>query len=491
MRHRLGLGALLLMLVPALSGLPAAGVGPLAPPAVAAEQAPVAGSATGPDPYWPLDGNGGTDARHYDVRVAYDFARGVLRGRTTVSMRATRALSSFHLDLLLPVTAVKVNGVAARFSKPNRHEVRIVPRRAIAAGRTFAVQVDYRGRPAPLAYAGERNWLADSREVVSMNQPHMAPWWFPSNDHPTDKAAFDVRVTVPRSKVVIGNGLRVGRTVSGASATTHWRTTQPMATYLAFFAAGDFAVEASRTAAGILSIHAVSRALPVGARASAMRALRRTPAITDWLASRFGPFPFTSTGGLVTSLNVGFALENQTRPTYPGSLGAVGDDLLVHELAHQWFGDSLAVRRWRDIWLNEGFATFAEHLYDAAHGGPSVAAWVDDAYTSRCSAPDDSFWTLRIDDPGAANIFDTAVYERGALALGALQNRIGAAAMQGLLRAWAAAHRNGNVSSPQFEAFAAARTGEDLSGFFDAWLRGGRPPAVTADNGLRAACPVG
>lgn len=460
---------------------------PVAAPVTArSASAPAPGSIKGPDPYWPYDGNGGTNALHYDVRVAYNFAEKVLSGRTVITMRANQDLSSFSLDLLLPTSAVKVDGRTARFSRPNRHELKVVPRSPISSGASFKVEVVYRGRPAPISYAGERNWLANRHEVVTMNEPHMAPWWFPANDHPSDKATFDIRVNVAKTKEVLSNGIRVSRTVSGARATTRWRMTDPMTTYLAFFAAGDFVVETGRTRSGIPVYNAVSSRLPTFERNQALREIRRTAGMTEWLQSRLGDYPFTSTGGVVTSLDVGFALENQTRPTY-GSW--IYPDVIVHELAHQWFGDSVSVDRWRDIWLNEGFATYAEAYYAASHGGPSIESWLRELYSITCQSPRSAFWTLDLSNPGASRIFDGAVYDRGAMVLGALRNRIGSVAMRDLLRTWVAEHRDGNASVAEFEALAASETGEDLAGFFDAWLRGDRAPAATPQNGLRHACP--
>lgn len=447
-------------------------------------KATTAGSARGVDPYWPADGNGGTNALHYDVRVRYDFATGVLRGRTAIRMRATRDLSSFSLDVLLPVQSATVAGRAARVTRTTAHDVRIRPAATLRAGTTFTVNLAYAGRPGFYRYAGERNWLANRHEVVTMNQPHMAPWWFPSNDHPGDKATFDIRVTVPRGKRVISNGVRVSTRVARRSQTTHWRMSQPMTTYLAFFAAGDFVVETGRTSAGTPFVNAVSNRLSSGTRTQALRELRASGRITDWLEARLGPYPFSSTGGVVTSLDVGFALENQSRPTYGPWIYR---SIIVHELAHQWFGDSVAVEKWRDIWLNEGFATFLEVVYDAAHGGPSIDSWLDGIYDDQCRDPGAELWAIDLRDPGADNIFSSAVYDRGAMVLAALANVVGSSEVIALLRAWATAHRRGNASVAEFEAFAEARTGQELTPFFDEWLGGGVPEA-TADNGLSNAC---
>jgi aminopeptidase N len=440
------------------------------------------GSAQGTDPYWPLDGNGGTDAQHYDVRVRYDFATGRLRGRTAITMTAIADLRSFSLDLLLPTTAVKVDGRKARFRKVGKHELRVVPKTPIAAGASFRVVVRYAGKPGTYRYAGERNWLASSTEVVAMNQPHMAPWWFPSNDHPSDKATFDVRVTVPKGKQVVGNGVRVGRTVKRGMATTHWRMSDSMATYLAFFAAGRYVIDQGTTAAGIPYYNAVSRGLEPRLRKYVRGQLARTGAITDWLQAKLGPYPFATTGGLVTGLDVGFALENQSRPTY-GSWIYPG--VIVHELAHQWFGDSVAVQRWRDIWLNEGFATYMEAVYASENGGPPLKSYLDKMYDKQCGSPATDFWRLDIANPGADHIFDEAVYDRGAMVLAALGNRIGYDTLGGVLKTWVAQHHDGNATVEQFEALASSQSGKDLSGFFATWLRSGTVPAQNdPDSGL-------
>ena len=174
------------------------------------------------DPYWPLDGNGGIDVASYAISNRYAFDTKRLSGRTKVRLTATADLSSFSLDFLLRVSEVTVDGAEADFTRTDGgHELRITPATPLAAGTEHTVVVAYADRPARRSYAGESNWLASKREVVTMNEPHMAPWWFPANDHPSDKAAMDVRITVPRGFKVLSNGLPVGRRVRGAVATSH------------------------------------------------------------------------------------------------------------------------------------------------------------------------------------------------------------------------------------------------------------------------------
>jgi aminopeptidase N len=433
------------------------------------------------DPYFPLDGNGGYDVLRYAIDVGYGFGTGRLSGQTTLTLVPKQELTTFNLDFLLPVSRVTIDGAVAVFDRPGSHELRITPPAPLIAGETVAVRVSYAGLPDDYSYAGESNWLANGREVVTMNQPHMAPWWFPANDHPRDKARFEVHVTVANGNRVIANGRSKGHTRGATKTTWHWSAAEPMAPYLAFFAAGKFDVASGTPAGGPPWFVGVSQQLSAGGRDGAMRLMKKTPKVISWLESELGKYPFNSTGGVVTSLNPGFALENQTRPTYP-AVGAGAVDLLVHELAHQWFGDDVAVRNWRDIWLNEGFATYLEIRYAETHGGQSGASWLRETYDA--TGAGNQFWQLPIEDPGPDSIFDNAVYVRGAMTLQALRNRIGRAEFRQLLRAWAARHSGGSASSAQFRALAESTSGEDLAGFFDAWLVAQNKPADTADNGL-------
>jgi aminopeptidase N len=310
-----------------------------------------------------------------------------------------------------------------------------------------------------------------------MNEPHMAPWWFPSDDHPADKATFDVAITTDAGLQVISNGTEGSRTVNGAHATTRWHEDEPMATYLAFFAAGHFLVSHGTTD-GIPWTTAVSRGYSRARQRHYRALLGQSGAITAWLQHELGPYPFDSIGGLVTRLDPGFALENQTRPTYPWW---VDHSTVVHELAHQWFGDSVSLRRWRDVWLNEGFATYMEQRWREDHGGPTTRQWLHAAY--RALAGDHAFWQIPVASPGVDDIWSNAVYVRGAMTLAALRVRIGSQDFRTLLRTWVAEHRYGNGIIPQFEALAHRVSGQRLDGFFRAWLLDREPPARTAANG--------
>jgi len=455
----------------ALAGVPA--------PAVAA---PARGAPGIGDPYFPRDGNGGIDVLHYDIHDTYTFGTAGLRGRTGLTVRATQALSRFDLDFLLPVGSVKVDGRRAEFRQVGDHELRITPAAPLAGGSQFRVSVHYAGVPPDQGSEGEHNWLADRGEVVAMNEPHMATWWFPANDHPSDKASYDIRITVPRHKKVIANGVLVSKRKRHGLATTHWRAAEPMATYLAFFAAGSFDVHTT-SCLGVPDVFAASRRPPAREDSGAAGVLAdRTCTIVTALSSVLGPYPFSAMGGLATSLRVGFALENQTRPTYPLA-SATDTGLLAHELAHQWFGDSVSVADWRDIWLNEGFAQYLSTYYlTEVVAGRSMQTWLTDSYDSYPATS--TLWGLSIDDPGPGRLFDEAVYARGAMAVQALRHRLGDTAFWTLLRTWVSERRYGNGSVGDFEALAGSVSGQDLTSFFAGWLHAPVRPARTADNGL-------
>ncbi len=476
------------MLVRHLAALTAAAalVVPFAPSpsAVGRAEAPHGSAGIG-DPYFPLDGNGGIDVRSYDIHDRYRFADGRLSGWTALRLTATEAISGFNLDFLLPVSRVEVDGRRVPFDQ-SHHELSIDA--PLGDRETARVVVRYAGLPGRYSYAGESNWLANEHEVVAMNQPHMAPWWFPANDHPLDRARMRISITVPKANQVIAGGLLVRREVRGGLATTTWRADEPMVPYLAFFAAGRFEVERGRSD-GRPWYAAVSKLLSPSEQQVAMGLMEQTPRLLRWLERQVGDYPFSTTGGLTTGLPVGFALENQTRPTYPwmgDGPGAVS--IVVHELAHQWFGDSVALQGWRDIWLNEGAATFMEHYFSETHGGETAQQWLRTSYDD--TEADDRFWDLEVADPCPSHtgcvsrIFDPRVYYRGAMTLQALRNVLGEDEFWTVLRRWVAERAGGTGSTEQFQALAEQVGGQDLGGFFEAWVRSTTRPADTVANGL-------
>jgi aminopeptidase N len=376
---------------------------------------------------------------------------------------------------------VTVRGKRVPFEQ-GRHELTARPRAAIRKGSTVTVTVTYRGKPARLKYRGETPFERTETGAIAVGEPHIAAWWFAGNDHPSDKATFAFRLTVPKGMEAISNGRLVNRRDVGQTTVWRWRPSERMTTYLAFAAFGQYDIERGTSRVGPY-VYAFEHGLRELGR-PARRSVRMTPKITRWLESRFGPYPFSDIGGVVPAAEIGYALENQTRPIYGKDMFWLGarPSLIVHEMAHQWFGDRVAVKRWRNIWLNEGFAEYAEWLWRSSRGGRSPQRTFLRNYN--VFGAGDRYWSLTIGDPGPNRLFDFAVYERGAMTLQALRNRVGSPAFFRILRTWVRDNGDGLGSTREFKRLAERTSGKQLDGLFHAWLFSGEKPARTRANGF-------
>ncbi|UQX02264.1 M1 family metallopeptidase [Streptomyces sp. RerS4] len=431
------------------------------------------------DPYFPRAGNGGYQVEHYALDLDYDPADGELRATAVLTARAEQGLSSFNLDFSgLKVEEVRVDGVGARHNRTGT-ELTVRPAEDLEKGEVFRTEVDYRGRPKPvLDPDGSREgWIATADGAVAVGEPVGSMGWFPGNHHPSDKATYDVTLTVPNGYEAVSNGELASRTeVDGGRTAFAWRSREPVASYLVTAAVGRFEVATGRTPSGVSVYHAVSPGEAAGSEA----ALAKTSDIVEWGSRRFGPYPFGTVGSIVMpSETLAYALETQTKPVYSGA----PDELLVlHELAHQWFGNSVSPKSWKDMWLNEGFATYAEWLWAEDHGGVGAQRRFDAFLTGDTSvdAAADNDWAAfpPADPPGAEHISDDPVYTRGAMVLHRIRQEVGDEKFFDLLRGWATDHRHGNASTADFTAYAQRRTGHDLKKVWDVWLYGeGRPKA--------------
>ena len=455
----------------------AAGATPAATPAAAAPAATPGSPGIG-DPYYPDDGNGGYDVGHYDIRLRYWPATDRLTGTATILATATQDLTRFDLDFVLAVTSVRVNNRAAAFWPAGDHELVVQPARTVAKGADLTVVVQYSDIPSQVRRHGATLWRRTADGALAVDEPHTAWWWFPSNDHPLDKATYDVSVLVPDGIQVISNGRQPSAPapVLGGWTRWYWREARPQATYLAVLVIGKYDLHTDVAANGTPIVTAYSTSL--GDLAGAARAsVERTNEVLEWESRLLGPYPFEAQGGVVVPpRELGFALEAQTRPVYDGAFWAAGSDMyvVVHENAHEWFGDSVSVAGWRDIWLNEGFASYLEWLWSEAHGEGTAAELF--AYTFAHYPATDPFWQVKPGDPGASALFADAVYGRGAMALQALRMTVGDPVFFRILRTWAARKRYGNGTIEQFAALAEQLSGENLHPLFTTWLfTPGRP----------------
>jgi aminopeptidase N len=439
------------------------------------------------DPYYPIYGNGGYDVAHYDLAVSYDPATDVLAGVARIRATATQDLSRFNLDLQgLSVRSVRVDGRRASWTRELDHELVITPARGLREGRRFDVAVRYDGVPRTQVIPGldlEAGFIHTDDGAVVAGQPEVAANWFPVNDHPVDKASYTFLVTVPRGLEVIANGRLLAHRDHGASSTWLWDAREPMASYLATASVGQYDLTTSRNADGVqfydafdpdLSTQSTDPQDPAAPTfgAVARESFGHEQTILDFLSDTFGRYPFSTAGGSVDDYdNLFFALENQTRTVYSkffffDSVG--GDFVIVHENAHQWYGDDVAVAQWRDIWLNEGFATYAEWLW-SEHEGLGTAQENFDFFFDFFPA-DSPFWNVSVADPGVDRLFDNQSYFRGAMVLHQLRLAVGDDTFFQILRGWHAEHAGGNGSTPQFIEFAERVSGQQLDALFQTWL---------------------
>ncbi|MEV1167178.1 M1 family metallopeptidase [Nonomuraea sp. NPDC049784] len=417
------------------------------------------------DPDFPADGNGGYDVSHYDLAIDYVPLTKQLQGTTKIQAAATQDLSSFDLDLHgLTVSKVTVDNSTAAFRRQG-DELTVTPAEPIDNKSRFTVKVVYSGQPQPIkdsANLGTFGFVATPDGAFVASEPDGSKTWFPNNDHPSDKATYDFTITVPAGVTALANGEQVGRPTTAQGKTTfRWRERHPMASYLATATMGKFDLREGRTPAGIPETAAVDPKF----KTSLDKLFRLSGEITDYWSTVFGPYPFSSTGGIIDDYAAGYALENQTKPLYGGF--SPGQDIIAHELAHQWFGDSLTIKRWRELWLNEGFATYAEWLWSEHKSGKTADAIFNELHARPASDP---IWTY---PPGRArpdDLFGTSVYVRGAMTLQALRRAIGDATFFKLLKTWTADHRYGLVTTDEFIRLAEQLSGKDLHPLFDAWL---------------------
>ena len=379
---------------------------------------------------------------HYNVDLGYTPDTRRLAGTVTITATATQNLSRFDLDLSgMAVQGVHVNGKSATFNRDGQ-ELQITPSSGLVAGSTFDVA------------------------------PNATRTWFPSNDHPSDKASYTFDITVPKGTSVVANGDLHSRQTTGDATRFLWNETSPMATYLATIDIGNWKFRNGTTPGGIPETMAVDPALASQARHTGVFEL--TGDITDYWSQEFGPYAFTSTGAIVDNVsNVGFSLETQTRPLYgfspdPGTMS--------HKLSHQWFGDSVSVATWRDIWLNEGFATFAAWLWTEHTQGITTEQSARASYDRRPASS--AFWNQSIADPQRDTMFSSAVYNRGGMTLAALRLKIGDTKFFRLLQTWTAQHKYGNANTQQVIDLAEQVSGQDLGNFFDVWLYQKTKPAT-------------
>ncbi|GGM09042.1 zinc metalloprotease [Streptomyces fumigatiscleroticus] len=436
------------------------------------------------DRLFPHLGNPGYDVASYDLSFTYPGTNDKpLQAVTTIDARTTADLDRINLDFAHgKVGSVEVDGEPASFATAGEDLV-ITPGEPLAEGSRTRITVRHTSDPRDTA-GRDGGWLRTADGLATANQADAAHLVFPCNDHPSDKAFFTVRITAPDGYTAVANGLPAGVHRAGGRTTWTYRTQHPMATELAQVSVGRSAVP-RRTGPHGLPLRDV---VPAKHRAALEPWLRKTPAQIAWMEGKVGPYPFETYGLLMVDTATGFELETQTlslfekglftEPAYPRWYV---ESIMVHELSHQWFGDSVSPRTWSDLWLNEGHATWYQILYAEEKGGRPLEKHMKAAYgvSDRWRATGGPPAAPKVPKPGnKVGIFRPSVYDGAALALYALRQKIGRPAFERLERAWVSLYRDGTATTDDFVRLASQISGRDLSGFFHGWLYGAKTPPM-------------
>ncbi|MER5767774.1 M1 family metallopeptidase [Streptomyces sp. NPDC001985] len=449
------------------------------------------------DSYLPQHGDDRYRTTGYDLELEYIPHTGRLTGRARIGAVVAPAagpLAEVVLDLgRFRLTKVLIDGRRPARYTHRAEKLRIRPDRPLPPGTPFTVEVRYAGVPQPVRTRdwGELGWEQLEEGALVASQPHGSRSWFPCNDLPGDKAPYRITVTAPTPYPAVANGTLISRTISASTTTWVYEQPAPMAPYLATVQIGPYelvevpgspavaGVPDADGAAGVPQPAAVPRSL-AGPGGRFAHDFARQPRMMTAFQELFGPYPFEEYGVVVVDEDLDVPVEAQGLSVFgrnhvDGRRGS--ERLIAHELAHQWFGNSLTVADWRHIWLNEGFAKYAEWLWSELSGGPSAAALAARSHARLALLPQD----IRIADPGLRRLFDDRVYERGALTLHALRAEIGHGAFVPLLREWTGVHRHAVVTTEDFRLLAARHAPRPVDGLLSAWLYGTELPPLPSD----------
>lgn len=458
-----------------LSGLVVAA---LVASSAAASAAPVrwstAASRLHRDTMYPQHGSVVVDALHYGLGLTWDPTTTTLTGQETLTFRAARTASSFTLELLgsLAVSSATLDGTPVATTHPGD---RVRFDAALVRGTRHVLTLSYSGIPHPVPAPTKRGDFSTNGftpmpdgSAWTMQEPFGAYTWYAVNDTPADKAFYDFRVTAPHPMVGVANGRLRSRRVVGDTTVTRWHLGAPCASYLTTLAIGDYVHHVVRGVPG-LPIDLWTR------RGSAhqLRVLRYAPRAVRFLERQVGPYPF-STLGLVT-VPSDSAMETETMPTMGTKGGVLNRDNVVHEIAHQWYGDTVTPSDWSDLWMNEGMAFYlAEGRWTARSQGETLdddlSLWAPfAARVRRANGPPAAY------DP--TDFAELNVYLIPALMWDTLSHRIGQQRFDTLIHEWPAEHRHVSSSRAQEVPWWSRRTGLDLRRFFHRWLLAKKEPA--------------
>ncbi|MEU4341140.1 M1 family metallopeptidase [Nocardia sp. NPDC023852] len=438
------------------------------------------------DEYLPQNGNRGYRVSRYELELAYKVPSNRLTGRAAIIAVTTAVRPRFALDLsqALTVSKVLVNGTKAVKFTHQHSKLVITPPERIPAGGVLSLVVQYGGTPKPVRGPwGEVGWEELAEGALVASQPNGAASWFPCDDHPSSKATYRISITTDSPYFALANGTLLRKQTKASQTTWVYEQSEPMSSYLATIQIGPYRKHRVGSSHGLVPMQAV---VPPRLRANFEHDFARQPRMLEVFNDKFGPYPFEGYTVVVTDDELEIPIEAQGISIFganhcDGRRGA--ERLVAHELAHQWFGNSLTIRQWRDIWLHEGFACYAEWIWSEEAGGPTADQMARAARHNLSREPQD----IVVGDPTPQRMFDDRVYKRGALTLHALRLELGGATFFELLREWTIRYRHSSVTTEEFTDLAGHYSLVPLRPLWDTWLFAEPLPQLPPYGGMSTA----
>lgn len=421
------------------------------------------------DPYYPQLGNGGYEVEHYTIVLDVDPLANTLEGSTTLTAKATERLRSFNLDFhALTVASIMVDNILAEHSREG-DELTITPSQPLEANRAFTLVVNYHGTPELLtfeAFPVPLGWAhAQDGTINVWGEPAAASTWFPNNNHPRDKATYRFEITVPKPWMVAASASLKETREDGDKTLFIWEMEQPMASYLASINIDQYELFIHPGPAGIT----IRNYFPPDYPETLRDAFDILPAAMDFFDDLFGPYPFKEYGVVISDNTepcsmVETALEVQSLSIHCPSEIMASERVIIHELAHQWFGDCISLENWKDIWLKEGFASYSEWLW-SSKADPVALARAAKFYQSQFVDT-----AVPVGEPPPDGLYSNETYTGGALVLEALRLQVGHETFLKILKTYVERYRGSHAGTDEFIAIAEEVSGQDLKEFFDQWL---------------------
>jgi len=438
---------------------------------------PVKGEPGIGDPYYPNLGNGGYDVEKYNIILNVNPELNTVDGKTIIEAKATEHLTSFNLDFQdLIVDSVAVNGRKAAVSYKEADMV-ITPSKSLPLGRSFTIEILYHGTPGTVpsqAVPGEVVWFhAEDGTINIFTEPDGASTWFPNNNHPRDKAFYRFEIKVSDPWIVAATGM-LKKTIPDGKFTTYiFESDEPMASYLAAINIDKYHYEETKTNNGIV----IRSYFPLDYPEKLRNNFAVLPDMVEYLSDLFGPYPFKEYGVVIADPEIAAcrwagADETQTLSIHCSNPEMADERVIVHELAHQWFGDSVSLENWKDLWLKEGMATYVEWLWLTRDKDLDTLNKIVKIQMNTY------FPTERIGEPPVDSIYGDEVYKGGALVFHALRLQVGDDAFFQIMRTYLDRYRGSSAGTDEFIVIAEEISGQDLQEFFDSWLRSTQVPKM-------------